>query len=130
MKSWDSLLTPAEREAMKNYKQKEAARKPLPSVHILAELGCLYGWQAIRDVLENNVDSSLMMSLLREGRRIRRRRLAEQYHNVYFLDGEWYYGKDSEGTIDCDHGSDLGFDRMIRERLPHIRKILRKYGIR
>ena len=41
MKSWDSLLTPAEREAMKNYKQKEAARKPLPSVHILAELGDL-----------------------------------------------------------------------------------------
>ena len=42
------------------------------------------------------------------------RRLAKQYDNVYFLDGEWYYGKDSEGTIDCDHGSDLGFDRMIR----------------
>ena len=60
MKSWDSLLTPAEREAMKNYKQKEAARKPLPSVHILAELGALYGWQAIRDVLENNVSPSLM----------------------------------------------------------------------
>lgn len=79
MKSWDSLLTPAEREAMKSYKQKEAARKPLPSVHILAELGDLYGWQAIRDVLENKVDSSLMMNLLREGRRIQRRRLAEQY---------------------------------------------------
>lgn len=79
MKSWDSLLTSAERKAMKNYKQKEAARKPLPSVHILAELGNLYGWQAIRDVLGNNVDSSLMMNLLREGRRIQRRRLAEQY---------------------------------------------------
>lgn len=79
MKSWDSLLTPAEREAMKSYKQKEAARKPLPSVHILAELGDVYGWQAIRDVLENKVDSSLMMNLLREGRRIQRRRLAEQY---------------------------------------------------
>ena len=35
-----------------------------------------------------------------------------------------------EGTIDCDHGSDLGYDRMISERLPRIRKILRKYGIR
>lgn len=79
MKSWDSLLTSAEREAMKSYKRKEAARKPLPSVHILAELGGLYGWQAIRDVLENNVSPSLMMKLLREGRRIRRRRLAEQY---------------------------------------------------
>lgn len=79
MKSWDSLLTPAEREAMKSYKQKEASRKPLPSVHILAELGDLYGWQAIRDVLENNVSPSLMMKLIKEGRRIRRVRLADQY---------------------------------------------------
>ena len=83
MKSWDSLLTPAEREAMKNYKRSEAARKPLPSVHILAELGDLYGWQAIRDVLENKVDPDLMMRLLREGRRIRRRRLAEQYQMTF-----------------------------------------------
>lgn len=79
MKSWDSLLTPAEREAMKSYKQKETSRNRFASVYILAELGDLYGWQAIRDVLENNVSSSLMMNLLREGRRIRRRRLAEQY---------------------------------------------------
>ena len=58
------------------------------------------------------------------------RRLAKQYDNVYFLDGEWFLGKDAEGTIDCDHGSDLGFDRMIAERLPRIEKILRKYGIK
>jgi len=57
------------------------------------------------------------------------RRLAKRYDNVYFLDGEWFLGKDAEGTIDCDHGSDLGFDRMIAERLPRIAKILRKYGI-
>lgn len=83
MKSWDSMLTPAEREAMKGYKRKEASRKPLPSVHILAELGDLYGWQAIRDVLENNVSPSLMMNLLREGRRVRKRRLAEQYRMTF-----------------------------------------------
>ena len=83
MKSWDSLLTPAEREAMKDYKQKEAARKPLPSVHIIAELGDLYGWQAIRDVLENNVSPSLMMNLLREGRRIQRLKLADQYRMTF-----------------------------------------------
>lgn len=83
MKSWDSLLTPAEREAMKNYKQKEAARKPLPSVHILAELGDLYGWQAIRDVLENNVASDLMMKLLKEGRRVQRLKLADQYRMTF-----------------------------------------------
>ena len=58
------------------------------------------------------------------------RRLAKQYDNVYFLDGEWFFGRDAEGTIDCDHGSDLGSDRMISERLPRIRKILRTYGIR
>lgn len=83
MRSWDSLLTPAEREAMKDYKRKEVSRKPLPSVNILAELGDVYGWQAIRDVLENKVDPDLMMRLLREGRRIRRRRLAEQYQMTF-----------------------------------------------
>lgn len=83
MKSWDSLLTPAEREAMKSYKQKEAARKPLPSVRILAELGDLYGWQAIRDVLENNVAPDLMMKLIKEGRRIRRVKLADQYRMTF-----------------------------------------------
>lgn len=79
MRSWDSLLTPAEREKMRKFKRQEQARRPLPSVRILAELGDVYGWQAIRDVLKNNVDPDLMMRLLREGRRIRRRRLAEQY---------------------------------------------------
>lgn len=83
MKSWDSLLTPAEREAMKSYKQKEEDRKPLPSVRILAELGDLYGWQAIRDVLENKVDPDLMMRLLRESRNIRRKHLADQYRMTF-----------------------------------------------
>lgn len=83
MKSWDSLLTPAEREAMKSYKQKEAARKPLPSVRILAELGDLYGWQAIRDVLENNVAPDLMMKLIKEGRRIQRLKLADHYRMTF-----------------------------------------------
>lgn len=58
------------------------------------------------------------------------RRLVKQYDNVYFLDGEWFLGRDGEATIDCDHPSDMGFSRMIDERLPRIRKILRKYGIR
>lgn len=83
MRSWDSLLTPAEREAMKDYKQKKAASKPLPSVRILAELGDLYGWQAIRDVLENNVAPDLMMKLIKEGRRIRRVKLADQYRMTF-----------------------------------------------
>lgn len=83
MKSWDSLLTPAEREKMRKFKQKEAERKPLPSVRILAELGDMYGWQAIRDVLENKVDSDLMMRLLRETRNVRRKHLADQYRMMF-----------------------------------------------
>ena len=83
MKSWDSLLTPAERESMSQFKKREAARKPLPSVRILAELGDMYGWQAIRDVLENKVDPDLMMRLLRESRNIRRKNLADQYRMTF-----------------------------------------------
>lgn len=83
MKSWDSLLTPAERESMSQFKKREAARKPLPSVRILAELGDMYGWQAIRDVLENNVAPDLMMKLLKEGRRVQRLKLADQYRVTF-----------------------------------------------
>lgn len=83
MKSWDSLLTPAEREKMRKFKKREAERKPLPSVRILAELGDMYGWQAIRDVLENKVDPDLMMRLLRESRNIRRKHLADQYRMMF-----------------------------------------------
>lgn len=83
MKSWDSLLTPAEQEKMRKFKKQEAERKPLPSVRILAELGDMYGWQAIRDVLENKVDPDLMMRLLRESRNIRRKHLADQYRMMF-----------------------------------------------
>lgn len=83
MKSWDSLLTPAEREKMRKFNKREAERKPLPSVRILAELGDVYGWQAIRDVLENKVDPGLMMRLLRESRNVRRKHLADQYRMTF-----------------------------------------------
>lgn len=83
MKSWDSLLTPAEREKMRKFNKREAERKPLPSVRILAELGDMYGWQAIRDVLENNVTPDLMMKLIKEGRHIRRVKLADQYRMTF-----------------------------------------------
>lgn len=83
MKSWDSLLTPAEREKIQKFKQQEQARRPLPSVRILAELGDMYGWQAIRDVLENKVDPDLMLRLLREGRNLRRKHLSDQYRLTF-----------------------------------------------
>lgn len=83
MKSWDSLLTPAEREKIRKFKRQEQARRPLPSVRILAELGDVYGWQAIRDVLENKVDPDLMLRLLRESRNVRRKHLADQYRMMF-----------------------------------------------
>lgn len=83
MRSWDGLLTPAEQEKMRRFRQREQACRPLPSVRILAELGDVYGWQAIRDVLENKVDPDLMMRLLRESRNVRRKRLADQYRMMF-----------------------------------------------
>lgn len=83
MRSWDSLLTPAERENMRKFKQEAKARRPLTSVRILAELGDMYGWQAIRDVLENNVAPDLMMKLLKEGHRLQRLKLADQYRMTF-----------------------------------------------
>lgn len=109
MKSWDSLLTPAEREGMSKFKKLEAARKPLPSVRILAELGDLYGWQAIRDVLENNVAPDLMMKLLKEGRRVQRLKLADQYRMTF----------DSIAAVFTKHG-----DRKINAIIEQLRKDL------
>lgn len=79
MKSWDSLLTPAEKQRMQTYKQKETSQHPAPSVRILAEIGDLYGWEAIRDALENKLTPDLMLALIKEGRHLQRIHLAEQY---------------------------------------------------
>lgn len=83
MKSWDELITPEEKERMSNYKRKETAHKTSPSSRILAELGTLYGWQAVRDALENNISPTLMLNLVKEGRHLRNVRLAEQYRLVF-----------------------------------------------
>lgn len=79
MKTWDSLLTPAEKQRMQTYKQKEAKQHTTPSIRILAELGDLYGWEAIRDALENHIAPDLLLALIKEGRHIHQTRLAEQY---------------------------------------------------
>ena len=39
MRSWNSLLTPTEKQRMQTYKQKEAKQHTSPSIRILAELG-------------------------------------------------------------------------------------------
>lgn len=83
MKSWNELITPEEREKMSKYKRKETTRKTSPSARILAELGTLYGWEAVRDALENNISPSLMLNLVKEGRHLRNIRLAEQYRLVF-----------------------------------------------
>lgn len=83
MKSWNELITPQEQARMSEYKRKETARKPSPSSRILAELGDLYGWQAIRDALENKLAPDLMLSLIQEGRHQHQIRLAEQYRLTF-----------------------------------------------
>ena len=83
MKSWDELITPQEREKMSKYKREETSHKTSPSSRILAELGTLYGWEAVRDALENNISPTLMLNLVKEGRHLRNVRLAEQYQLVF-----------------------------------------------
>lgn len=83
MKSWDELITPKERERMSNYRRKETVHKTSPSSHLLAELGTIYGWEAIRDALENNISPTLMLNLIKEGRHLHNIRLAEQYRLTY-----------------------------------------------
>lgn len=83
MKSWDELITPQEKERMSKYKRTETAYKTAPSSRILAELGTLYGWEAVRDVLTNQISPSLMLSLVKEGRHVHNIRLAEQYRMTF-----------------------------------------------
>lgn len=83
MKSWDELITPEEKERMSKYKRKETTRKASPSARILAELGLLYGWEAVRDALENKISPNLMLNLIKEGRHLHNIRLAEQYRLTF-----------------------------------------------
>lgn len=83
MRSWDSLLTPAEKQRMQTYKQQETTRHPTPSIRLLTELGELYGWEAIHDTLENKLDPALMLALIKEGRHQHQLHLAEQYRLTF-----------------------------------------------
>lgn len=83
MKSWDSLLTPAEKQRMQTYKQQETKQHSPASIRILTELGDLYGWEAIRDALENKLSPNLMLALIKEGRHQHQTHLAEQYRLTF-----------------------------------------------
>lgn len=83
MQSWDSLLTPAEKQRMQTYKQHKTNQHPTPSIRLLAELGNLYGWEAIHDTLENKLDPALMLALIKEGRHQHQLHLAEQYRLTF-----------------------------------------------
>ena len=83
MRSWDNLLTPAEKQRMQTYKQQKTKQHTQPSIRILAELGTLYGWEAIHDTLENKLDPTLMLALIKEGRHQHQLHLAEQYRLTY-----------------------------------------------
>lgn len=83
MKSWDELITPQEKERMSKYKRTETVHKTAPSSRILAELGTLYGWEAVRDVLTNQISPNLMLNLVKEGHHVHNIRLAEQYRMTF-----------------------------------------------
>lgn len=83
MRSWDSLLTPAEKQRMQTYKQQETKQHTPTSIRILAELGNLYGWEAIHDALENKLAPDLMINLIKEGRHQQQIHLAEQYRLTF-----------------------------------------------
>lgn len=83
MKSWDELITPEEKERISKYKRKQTTSKASASSRILAELGTLYGWEAIRDALENKISPNLMLNLIKEGRHQHNIRLAEQYRLTF-----------------------------------------------
>ena len=83
MRSWDSLLTPAEKQRMQTYKQQGAKQHSTASIRILAELGDLYGWEAIHDALENRLAPDLMIALIKEGRHQHQIHLAEQYRLTF-----------------------------------------------
>lgn len=83
MRSWDNLLTPAEKQRMQTYKQQETKQHSPTSIRILAELGNLYGWEAIHDALKNRLAPDLMIALIKEGRHQQRIRLAEQYRLTF-----------------------------------------------
>ena len=83
MRTWDSLLTPAEKQRMQTYKQQETKRHTTTSIRLLAELGELYGWEAIHDTLENKLDPTLMLALIKEGRHQHQLHLAEQYRLTF-----------------------------------------------
>lgn len=83
MRSWDSLLTPAEKQRMQTYKRQETKQHTAPSIRILAELGDLYGWEAIHDALENRLAPDLMIALIKEGRHQQQIHLAEQYRLTF-----------------------------------------------
>lgn len=83
MRSWDSLLTPAEKQRMQTFKQQNTRQHASPSIRILAELGDLYGWEAIHDALENKLTPNLMLDLIKEGRHLHQIRLAEQYRLTF-----------------------------------------------
>lgn len=83
MRSWDSLLTPAEKQRMQAYKQQETKQHSPTSIRILAELGDIYGWEAIHDALENRLAPNLMITLIKEGRHLQQIHLAEQYRMTF-----------------------------------------------
>ncbi len=53
--------------------------------------------------------------------------IVKKYDNIYFIDDAMDIGSDHEGTVDGVHPTELGFDRMLMNLEPEIRRILKRY---
>lgn len=83
MISWDDILTVEEKQRVKEFKRKERQAEGYISVRLLAQLGDYYGWQAIRDVLDNRINPILALNLLQEAKRLERERVATQHVTLF-----------------------------------------------
>lgn len=63
-------LTPEELAKAKAVKQRHEAKKLTPELQLVAEFGYYYGWEAVRDVLKNNIDLETMLGLLYGARKV------------------------------------------------------------
>lgn len=79
--SWADELTPEERERYDAWREQHS---PTASyADMLAEFGFYYGWDAIKDVLEDNLSARLFMDLLTSGRKFYQSHMLNQMLDTY-----------------------------------------------
>lgn len=84
MSNWADELTDADRERVRRFKgRRRAAASEDSTLEAISLLGRLYGWEAIRDAVNGEIDGGLMTRLIGEGQRLERARRAERTADVF-----------------------------------------------